>query len=118
VFLLPIVLPLAITDYRINHRGVHPAVAFPASSVGGDGILDAMASYSPRRNSLPVGGVLWSRSTTSSKRPMVPLFKVEAVEDIVTAEKRLISLASNGIDGYRIWDSTKEQFIDLLDDCA
>ena len=43
---------------------------------------------------------------------------VEAVEDIVTAKKRLISLTSNGTDGYRIWDSTKEQFIDLLDDCA
>jgi len=43
---------------------------------------------------------------------------VEAVEDIVTAKKRLINLASDGTDGYRIWDSTKEQFIDLLDDCA
>jgi hypothetical protein len=41
---------------------------------------------------------------------------VEDVEDIVTLKKRLISLASNGTDGYRIWDSTKEQFIDLLDD--
>jgi len=41
-----------------------------------------------------------------------------AVEDIVTAKKRLISLASDGTDGYRIWDSTKQQFIDLLDDCA
>jgi hypothetical protein len=43
---------------------------------------------------------------------------VEAVEDIVTAKKRLICLASNGTDGYRIWDSTKQKFIDLLDDCA
>ena len=43
---------------------------------------------------------------------------VEAVEDIVTAKKRLISLASGGTDGYRIWDSTSERFIDLLDDCA
>ena len=43
---------------------------------------------------------------------------VEAVEDIVTAKKRLISLASDGTDGYRIWDSTRERFIDLLDDCA
>jgi hypothetical protein len=40
---------------------------------------------------------------------------VEAVEDIVTAKKRLISLAS---DGYRIWDSTRQQFIDLMEDCA
>jgi hypothetical protein len=60
MFLLPIVLPLAITDYRINHRGVHPAVTFPASSVGG-GILDAsLGEWHPvllRRNSLPVGGV-------------------------------------------------------------
>ena len=43
---------------------------------------------------------------------------VEAVEDIVTAKKRLISLTSNGTDDYRIWDSTRQQFIDLLDDCA
>jgi hypothetical protein len=43
---------------------------------------------------------------------------VEAVEDIVTAKKRLISLASDGTDGYRIWDSAQQQFIDLLDDCA
>ena len=43
---------------------------------------------------------------------------VEAVEDIVTAKKRLISLASDGTDGYRIWDSTRQQFIDLMEDCA
>jgi hypothetical protein len=43
---------------------------------------------------------------------------VEAVEDIVTAKKRLISLASGRTDDYRIWDSSKEQFIDQLDDCA
>jgi hypothetical protein len=43
---------------------------------------------------------------------------VEAVEDIVPAKKRLISLASDGTDDYRIWDSTRQQFIDLLDDCA
>jgi hypothetical protein len=43
---------------------------------------------------------------------------VEAVEDIVTAKKRLISLASDGTEGYRIWDSTRQQFIDLMEDCA
>jgi hypothetical protein len=43
---------------------------------------------------------------------------VEAVEDIVTAKKRLISLASGRTDDYRIWDSSKQQFIDQLDDCA
>jgi hypothetical protein len=42
----------------------------------------------------------------------------EAVEDIVTAKKRLISLASDGTEGYRIWDSTRQQFIDLMEDCA
>jgi hypothetical protein len=42
---------------------------------------------------------------------------VEAVEDIFTAKKRLISLSSNGREEYRIWDSSKEQFVDL-DDCA
>jgi hypothetical protein len=43
---------------------------------------------------------------------------MEAVEDIVTAKKRLVSLASDGADDYRIWDSTRQQFIDQLDDCA
>jgi hypothetical protein len=43
---------------------------------------------------------------------------VEAVEDIVEVKKRLISLASQGTDDYRVWDSTREQFIDVLDDCA
>jgi hypothetical protein len=43
---------------------------------------------------------------------------VEAVEDIVTAKKRLISLASDGTEGYRFWDSAKQQFIDVMDDCA
>lgn len=43
---------------------------------------------------------------------------VEAVEDIVTAKKRLISLASDSKDDYRIWDSTTQQFIDLMEDCA
>ena len=40
---------------------------------------------------------------------------VEAVEDIVTAKKRLMSLGS---DDYRVWDSTRQKFIDPLDDCA
>jgi hypothetical protein len=43
---------------------------------------------------------------------------VEAVEDIVTVKKRLISLASQGTDDYRVWDSTRQQFIDVLDDRA
>jgi hypothetical protein len=43
---------------------------------------------------------------------------IEAVEDIVTAKKRLISLGSDGTDGHLIWDSTEQRFIDLLDDCA
>jgi hypothetical protein len=41
---------------------------------------------------------------------------VEAVEDIVEVKKRLISLASQGTDDYRVWDSTRQQFIDVLDD--
>jgi len=43
---------------------------------------------------------------------------VEAVEDIVTAKKQLISLAPDGTDGYLIWDFTEQWFIGLLDDCA
>jgi hypothetical protein len=43
---------------------------------------------------------------------------MEAVEDIVTVKKRLISLGANGPDGYVVWDSTQQQFIDVLDDCT
>jgi len=43
---------------------------------------------------------------------------VEAVEDIVEVKKRLMSLASQGRDDYRVWDSTRQQFIDVLDDRA
>jgi len=43
---------------------------------------------------------------------------VEAVEDIVKVKERLISLASQRTDDYRVWDSTRQQFIDVLDDCA
>jgi hypothetical protein len=43
---------------------------------------------------------------------------VEAVEGIVKVKKRLISLASDGKNDYRVWDSTREQFIDLLGHCA
>ena len=43
---------------------------------------------------------------------------VETAQDIVAAKKLLKSLASDGTDEYRIWDSTREQFIDVLEDCA
>jgi hypothetical protein len=42
----------------------------------------------------------------------------DIVSNIVTAKKRLITLTSDGTDDYRIWDFTKQQFIDVLDDCA
>jgi hypothetical protein len=41
---------------------------------------------------------------------------VEAVEDIVAVQKRLISLGSAG--EYRVWDSTEQRFVDVLHDCA
>jgi hypothetical protein len=41
---------------------------------------------------------------------------VEAVEDIVAVKNRLISLGS--ADEYRVWDSTEQRFVDVLDDCA
>jgi hypothetical protein len=43
---------------------------------------------------------------------------VEAVEDIVTVKKRLLSLGVREKDDYCVWDSTQQQFIDVLDDCA
>jgi hypothetical protein len=43
---------------------------------------------------------------------------VEAVEDIVAAKKRLISLASVTPTEYRLWDSTEQRFVDPLEETA
>ena len=43
---------------------------------------------------------------------------VEAVQDIVSAKKRLISLTSNSPSKYLLWDSEEQRFIDPLEDCA
>jgi hypothetical protein len=43
---------------------------------------------------------------------------VEAVEDIVAAKKRLVSLASTAPNEYRLWDSAEQKFVDPLEDCA
>jgi hypothetical protein len=65
----------------------------------------------------PVGGV-YGFTVRHLQKDKNSVVWVEAVEDIVTAKKRLISLASGRTDNYRIWDSSKLQFIDQLDDCA
>jgi hypothetical protein len=46
------------------------------------------------------------------------LLWVEAVEDIITAKKRLTSLASDGSGRYQIWDSAERRFIDVPEDYA
>jgi hypothetical protein len=69
-----------------------------------NGILLPSAEFFP-----PAGGVY---GPDIFKKTNDSVVWVEAVEDIVTAKKRLISLASAGTDDYRIWDSTKQQFID------
>jgi hypothetical protein len=43
---------------------------------------------------------------------------VEAVEDIVAAKKRLISLSSTTPDEYKLWDSSRQEFINPMDECA
>jgi hypothetical protein len=43
---------------------------------------------------------------------------VEAVEDIVAIKKRLLSLGLRGMGDYCVWDSTQQQFIDVMDDRA
>jgi hypothetical protein len=43
---------------------------------------------------------------------------VEAVEDIVAAKKRLISLTSTVPSKYLLWDSTAQRFIDPLEETA
>ena len=43
---------------------------------------------------------------------------VEAVEDITRARKRLIHLVSNEQTEYRLWDSTRQMFVEPMEDCA
>jgi len=43
---------------------------------------------------------------------------VEAVEDIVAAKKRLISLSSATPGEYKLWDSLRQEFVNPLDECA
>jgi hypothetical protein len=43
---------------------------------------------------------------------------IEAVEDIVAAKKRMLTLASSDPGEYKLWDSSKEQFINPMDDWA
>jgi hypothetical protein len=64
------------------------------------------------------GGVYGSEVRHLQKKADNSVVWVEAVEDIVTAKKRLISLASDGTGDYRIWDSANQLFIDVMDDCA
>jgi hypothetical protein len=43
---------------------------------------------------------------------------VEAAEDIVAAKKRLISLSSTTPGEYKLWDSSRQEFINPMDECA
>jgi hypothetical protein len=65
----------------------------------------------------PAGGSMVAKYDIFKKTDGSVLW-VEAVEDIVEVKKRLMSLASQGRDDYRVWDSTRQQFIDVLDDRA
>jgi hypothetical protein len=65
----------------------------------------------------PAGGSMVAKYDIFKKTDGSVLW-VEAVEDIVEVKKRLMSLASQGRDDYRVWDSTRQQFIDVLNDRA
>jgi hypothetical protein len=43
---------------------------------------------------------------------------VEAAEDIVAAKKRLISLSSTTPGEYKLWDSSRQEFVNPMDECA
>jgi hypothetical protein len=70
-----------------------------------------------RKSPSPTGGIETAKYDIFKKTEDSVVW-VEAVEDIVQVKKRLISLAANGPDRYVGWDSTQQQFIDVLDDCA
>jgi hypothetical protein len=73
------------------------------------------ALESPGRNIATLGA---RKASDLFEQHIFPIMWVEAVEDIVAVKKRLMSLASTGTDDYRVWDSTRQKFIDPLDDCA
>jgi hypothetical protein len=52
------------------------------------------------------------------KTPSNSFVWLEAVEDIHQAKKRLVSLGWFAADDYRVWDSSRQEFINLMDDCA
>jgi hypothetical protein len=41
------------------------------------------------------------------------LMWIDAVEDLSAAKKRLISLASTKPGDYRVWDPSRQQFVDI-----
>ena len=41
------------------------------------------------------------------------LMWIEAVEDLSAAKKRLVSLASTKPGDYRVWDPSRQQFVDI-----
>jgi hypothetical protein len=43
---------------------------------------------------------------------------VEAVEDIFAAKKRLICLSTTAPGEYKLWDSSRQEFINPMDECA
>ena len=43
---------------------------------------------------------------------------VEAVEDIVAAKKRLISLSTTTPGEYKLWDSSRQEFVNPMDEGA
>ena len=55
---------------------------------------------------------------TSSRKQITLVLWVEAVEDIVAAKKRLISLSSTTTGEYKLWDSSRQEFINPMDECA
>ena len=65
----------------------------------------------------PAGGSIVARYDIFKKIDASVLW-VEAVEDIVTVKKRLLSLGLRGMDDYCVWDSMQQQFIDVMDDRA
>ena len=52
------------------------------------------------------------------KKTDISAFWVEAVEDIVAAKKRLISLSTTTPGEYKLWDSSRQEFINPMDECA
>jgi hypothetical protein len=79
---------------------------------GGISLIFSVSAHSP------LVEVSMNRKYDIFKKTDNSVVWVEAVEDIVAAKKRLISLSYTTPGEYKLWDSSRQEFINPMDECA